>query len=200
MKPVKSKKPRSKPGPRPSACTWCEKPGCGHCRCKGFPGCAHEAGVMCSRPRYGRRLVCNPCEKHKLQEHRGPNAKRGASRSRARGAKKATGKKPRARKSKAAAKGRRRVVRTAESFDRLSSEFSTDRSEFVSSTRDREMALELEGLRGSGGGGGDGSGGGAGSGLDDRGGGSHHRGMRSPNSGGGNAAGNVSASPIVYFV
>ena len=62
---------------------------------------------MCSRPRYGRRLVCNPCEKHKLQEHRGPNAKRGASRSRARGAKKATGKKPRARKSKAAAKVKR---------------------------------------------------------------------------------------------
>ena len=80
---VKKKKPtvadrfdvplRSKPGPRPSQCMWCVGTACTHCRCQGFPGCNHKAGTMCERPRYGRRLVCNPCEKHKLMSHRGPS-------------------------------------------------------------------------------------------------------------------------------
>ena len=64
---------RLKPGPRPSQCMWCDGTACTCCRCAGFPGCSHAPGAMCERPRYGRRLVCNPCEKHKLVSHRGPS-------------------------------------------------------------------------------------------------------------------------------
>lgn len=49
-----------------AVCPWCRKSKCSHCRCSGFAGCTHARGVPCERVRYGRRLVCNPCEKHKL--------------------------------------------------------------------------------------------------------------------------------------
>eukprot|EP00941_MAST-03F_sp_MAST-3F-sp1_P001423 g1423.t1 len=58
------KKPKGKPGPIPKVCPWCGSTDCRHCHCPGYPDCPHEGG-MCSRPRYRRRLVCNPCEKHK---------------------------------------------------------------------------------------------------------------------------------------
>ncbi len=59
-----------KPGPRPKVCPWCVPPPgekCTHCHCLGYEGCTHPPGTMCPRPRYKRRLVCNPCEKHKLK-------------------------------------------------------------------------------------------------------------------------------------
>jgi hypothetical protein len=58
-----------KPGPRPKACPWCPPNSgrCNHCHCLGYDGCSHPPGQMCSRARYKRRLVCNPCEKHKLK-------------------------------------------------------------------------------------------------------------------------------------
>lgn len=36
----------------------------------GYPGCKHCKGEMCTRDRYKRRLVCNPCEKHRLKLHK----------------------------------------------------------------------------------------------------------------------------------
>ena len=55
------------PGPRLSACQWCGKVTCNHCRCTGQSNCNHAPGEMCKNPRYKRRLVCNPCEKNKLK-------------------------------------------------------------------------------------------------------------------------------------
>ena len=57
---------RRKPGPRRSTCRWYASTTCTHCHCDGYEGCDHAPGKMCSRARYKRRLVCNPCEKHKL--------------------------------------------------------------------------------------------------------------------------------------
>ena len=59
-----------KPGPRAKDCPWCDQPNCRHCHCPGFEGCGHKPGETCSQDRYKRRLVCNPCEKHKLNYHR----------------------------------------------------------------------------------------------------------------------------------
>lgn len=56
-----------RPGPRLSACQWCGKVSCNHCRCTGQVNCSHAPGEMCKNPRYKRRLVCNPCEKNKLK-------------------------------------------------------------------------------------------------------------------------------------
>ena len=56
-----------RPGPRLSACQWCGKVSCNHCRCTGQENCTHAPGEMCKNPRYKRRLVCNPCEKNKLR-------------------------------------------------------------------------------------------------------------------------------------
>lgn len=56
-----------KPGPRPSDCPFCNSNDCSHCRCSGFEKCDHMVGELCKRSRYKRRLVCNPCEKHKLR-------------------------------------------------------------------------------------------------------------------------------------
>ena len=77
----KEEKPRSesisktkKPGPRPTACLWCNATDCNHCRCTGQVGCSHKKGEMCSNPRYKRRLVCNSCEKNKLREKQQSNA------------------------------------------------------------------------------------------------------------------------------
>lgn len=64
-----------KPGPRPSDCPWCNTPNCNHCRCPGYPKCDHAPNTLCSRPRYKRRLVCNPCEKHKLTKTTKKNKK-----------------------------------------------------------------------------------------------------------------------------
>lgn len=61
-----SARPR-KPGPRPVPCRWCNKVNCNHCQCAGYGKCDHKQGEQCSRQRYKRRLVCNPCEKHKLR-------------------------------------------------------------------------------------------------------------------------------------
>ena len=57
-----------RPGPRLSACQWCGKVTCNHCRCTGQGNCTHAPGEMCKNPRYKRRLVCNPCEKNKLKQ------------------------------------------------------------------------------------------------------------------------------------
>lgn len=56
-----------RPGPRLSACQWCGKVSCNHCRCTGQANCTHAPGEMCKNSRYKRRLVCNPCEKNKLK-------------------------------------------------------------------------------------------------------------------------------------
>ena len=56
-----------RPGPRLSACQWCGKVSCNHCRCTGQANCSHAPGEMCKNQRYKRRLVCNPCEKNKLK-------------------------------------------------------------------------------------------------------------------------------------
>lgn len=64
-----------KPGPRPSDCPWCNTPNCNHCRCPGYPKCDHAPNTLCPRPRYKRRLVCNPCEKHKLTKSTKKNRK-----------------------------------------------------------------------------------------------------------------------------
>lgn len=61
---------RRKPGPRRSACKWCGSSSCTHCQCDGYAGCTHGAKQQCPRSRYKRRLVCNPCEKHKLDHAR----------------------------------------------------------------------------------------------------------------------------------
>ena len=53
-------------GPPRSACKWCGSTACAHCQCDGYVGCMHDAKTPCTRARYKRRLVCNPCEKHKL--------------------------------------------------------------------------------------------------------------------------------------
>ena len=57
---------QKKPGPRPTACPWCSSTSCTHCRCTGSGLCDHGEH-QCERDRYKRRLVCNPCEKHKLK-------------------------------------------------------------------------------------------------------------------------------------
>ena len=57
-----------RPGPRLSACQWCGKVTCNHCRCTGQGNCNHAPGEMCKNSRYKRRLVCNPCEKNKLKQ------------------------------------------------------------------------------------------------------------------------------------
>ena len=62
-----------KPGPRPTACIWCQSTDCQHCRCTGQMGCSHKKGEMCPNPRYKRRLVCNSCEKNKLREKQQSN-------------------------------------------------------------------------------------------------------------------------------
>ena len=62
-----------KPGPRPTACIWCQSTDCQHCRCTGQMGCNHKKGEMCPNPRYKRRLVCNSCEKNKLREKQQSN-------------------------------------------------------------------------------------------------------------------------------
>lgn len=91
----KEEKPRSesisktkKPGPRPTACLWCNATDCNHCRCTGQVGCSHKKGEMCSNPRYKRRLVCNSCEKNKLREKQQSNASQAVKRKRARTASK----------------------------------------------------------------------------------------------------------------
>lgn len=63
-----------RPGPRPTACIWCQKTDCQHCRCTGQTGCNHKKGEICPNPRYKRRLVCNSCEKNKLREKQQSNA------------------------------------------------------------------------------------------------------------------------------
>ena len=62
-----AKNPYKRPGPRLSACQWCGKVSCNHCRCTGQANCSHAPGEMCKNQRYKRRLVCNPCEKNKLK-------------------------------------------------------------------------------------------------------------------------------------
>lgn len=62
-----SKNLYKRPGPRLSACQWCGKVSCNHCRCTGQANCSHAPGEMCKNQRYKRRLVCNPCEKNKLK-------------------------------------------------------------------------------------------------------------------------------------
>lgn len=87
----KEEKPRSesisktkKPGPRPTACLWCNSTDCNHCRCTGQVGCGHKKGEMCPNPRYKRRLVCNSCEKNKLREKQQSNTSQAVKRKRAR--------------------------------------------------------------------------------------------------------------------
>ena len=65
-----------RPGPKPSKCPWCDESPCTHCHCGGYDGCSHAVGEMCSRSRYKRRLVCNPCEKHKLKASKNKKKKR----------------------------------------------------------------------------------------------------------------------------
>lgn len=71
-----SKRPSARPGPRARACPWCANSRaagstpCQCCHCPGFGGCTHLPGAMCVKVRYGRRLVCNPCERAKLAAKR----------------------------------------------------------------------------------------------------------------------------------
>ena len=69
------RKPRTvKPGPKRRRCPWCtiacadgnKPPPCTCCHCSGYGNCKHGLGAKCSTPRYGRRLVCNACERAKL--------------------------------------------------------------------------------------------------------------------------------------
>jgi hypothetical protein len=50
-----------KRGGQLSKCPWCNELDCNHCRCRGYPGCNHNKGEQCLRPRYNNRRVCNPC-------------------------------------------------------------------------------------------------------------------------------------------
>ena len=64
------KKKGKRPGPRAKLCPWCQTTSCRHCHCKGYDGCSHAPGEPCDRERYKRRLVCNRCEKSKLNYHK----------------------------------------------------------------------------------------------------------------------------------
>lgn len=67
-----------RPGPQKHKCIWCKEIDCTHCQCAGCEGCDHQKGELCMRIRYlcyfiflfryKRRLVCNSCEKRKLEE------------------------------------------------------------------------------------------------------------------------------------
>ena len=58
---------KKKPGHKATACPWCGYTSVRCCRCSGFSGCKHAPGEPCSKPRYRRRRLCNPCEKSRLQ-------------------------------------------------------------------------------------------------------------------------------------
>eukprot|EP00941_MAST-03F_sp_MAST-3F-sp1_P002269 g2269.t1 len=62
----KTKRKRSRPGPEPQACLFCGSTTCLHCQCPGYDKCTHLPGEMCHKNRYGRRRVCNTCERRKL--------------------------------------------------------------------------------------------------------------------------------------
>ena len=64
------KKKGKRPGPKARLCPWCGTNTCRHCHCQGYDGCSHAPGEPCDRERYKRRLVCNRCEKSKLNYHR----------------------------------------------------------------------------------------------------------------------------------
>jgi hypothetical protein len=57
-----------RPGPRRKSCPWCNNRKCTHCRCESFARCDHTSNEPCKRERYGRRLVCNTCERNKLKD------------------------------------------------------------------------------------------------------------------------------------
>lgn len=69
-----------RPGPQKHKCIWCQEIDCTHCQCTGCEGCDHHKGELCVRVRYNlfhiffirykRRLVCNSCEKRKLEEYK----------------------------------------------------------------------------------------------------------------------------------
>jgi hypothetical protein len=60
--------PNMKPGPRRKSCPWCSNRKCNHCRCESYARCDHSDSEPCKRVRYGRRLVCNTCERNKLKD------------------------------------------------------------------------------------------------------------------------------------
>jgi hypothetical protein len=57
-----------RPGPRRKSCPWCNNRKCTHCRCDSYARCDHSRNEQCKRVRYGRRLVCNTCERNKLKD------------------------------------------------------------------------------------------------------------------------------------
>jgi hypothetical protein len=53
---------------RKKSCMWCNNRKCNHCRCSGYDRCDHSSNEPCKRGKYGRRLVCNTCERNKLKD------------------------------------------------------------------------------------------------------------------------------------
>jgi hypothetical protein len=58
-------------GGKGKLCPWCSLKKCTHCRCGSYVKCDHGPNEPCKRVRYGRRLVCNTCERNKLKQEPG---------------------------------------------------------------------------------------------------------------------------------
>lgn len=57
-------------------CLKCNDAQCEHCRCPGYIDCDHKPvfillyqGEACKRTKYNKRLVCNNCERRKLEQY-----------------------------------------------------------------------------------------------------------------------------------